>query len=44
MSETDNGIVRGDGYAVAQLGGLGEGYGFRKGLGAYLEGRNRSGR
>lgn len=31
MSETDRqGAVKGDGYAVANLGDLGEGYGFRK--------------
>ena len=30
MSEETDAIVRGDGYAVANLGDLGEGYGFRK--------------
>lgn len=44
MSETDQqGVVKGDGYAVADLSGLGEGYGFRKirkGLGITAFGAN----
>jgi uncharacterized cupin superfamily protein len=30
MSESENGIVQGEGYALANLDDIGEGYGFRK--------------
>ena len=43
MTEAADGVVRGDGYAVAGIGDLGEGYGFRKvrqGLGVTAFGAN----
>ena len=43
MTEAADGVVKGEGYAVAALGDLGEGYGFRKvrqGLGVTAFGAN----